>query len=239
MNARFLAPILGAAFLLCAACGGSPSKRPALQPPMTPPQEYSEEAYGANNPGSLFAASEQDTLFADSRARRVGDIVVVKLVESTKAQNTAKTTAEKDNLNDYGVNALFGRSKSGFIPLVGLGPQAAVGAKALDTFSKSEQDGTGSTSRTNYVSSSMAARVTRVLPGGLLQIEGARQIRVNEETEYMVVRGMIRAKDVEADNSIYSTQIADASIEYYGRGALADKQKSGWFTRLMDNIWPF
>ena len=208
---------------------------------MTPPQEYSQEAYGTNNPGSLFAASEQDTLFADSRARRVGDIVVVKLVESTKAQNTANTTSEKDNLNQYGVASMFGRSKSGFIPLVGIGPQVAVGAGAnvLDTTSKSEQEGTGSTGRSNYVSSSMAARVTRVLPGGLLQIEGARQIRVNEETEYMVVRGMIRSKDVDADNSIYSTQIADATIEYYGRGALADKQKPGWFTRLMDNVWPF
>ena len=85
----------------------------------------------------------------------------------------------------------------------------------------------------------MAARVIRVLPGGMLQIEGAREIRVNEETEYMVVRGLIRAKDVDAENSILSTQIADASIEYYGKGVLTDKQKPGWFTRLMDNIWPF
>ena len=68
---------------------------------------------------------------------------------------------------------------------------------------------------------------------------GAREIRVNEETEYMVVRGMIRSKDVSADNSVLSTQIADASIEYYGKGVLADKQKPGWFSRLMDNVWPF
>ena len=78
-----------------------------------------------------------------------------------------------------------------------------------------------------------------LLPGGLMEIEGAREIRVNEETEYMVVRGMIRSKDVSADNSVLSTQIADASIEYYGKGVLSDKQKPGWFTRLMDNIWPF
>jgi len=240
MKGRFLVPFLFVACLLSAACGGgSPTKRPALQPPMTPPQEYNQEAYGANNPGSLFAASEQDTLFADSRARRVGDIVVVKLVESTKAQNKAETNADKDNNSDYTVNALFGKSKSGFIPLVGIGPQARVGTPALNTSSVSDLQATGTTKRENYVSSSMAARVIRVLPGGLLQIEGAREIRVNEETEYMVVRGMIRAKDVDADNTIYSTQIADATIEYYGRGVLADKQKPGWFTRLMDNIWPF
>lgn len=239
MQIRLIIPALGLAFLLCAACGGGSHKRPALQPPVTPPQEYRQETSGPDNPGSLFAASEEEPLFSDSRARRVGDLVVVKLVENTKAQNKAETTANKDGSNDYQVNAMFGKSKSGFIPLTGIGPQARVGLPALSTTSVSDLSATGKTKRENYVTTSLAARVTRVLPGGLLQIEGAREIRVNEETEYMVVRGMIRAKDVDAENSIFSTQIADASIEYYGRGVLADKQKPGWFTRLMDNIWPF
>lgn len=236
---KALTMVLAMAFMCCAACGGGSYKRPALQQPVTEPQEYRQEVYGRNNPGSLFAASQEDTLFADSRARRVGDIVVVKLVENTKAQNKAETTADKTTNNNYQVNAMFGQSKYGFLPLVGVGPLASVGSPALNTSSASDLDATGNTKRENYVTSSLAARVLRVLPGGLLQIEGAREIRVNEETEYMVVRGMIRAKDVSSDNSIYSTQIADASIEYYGEGVLADKQKPGWFTRLMDNIWPF
>ena len=219
MQARHIIPVMALAFALCAACGGGPRKHPALQQPVVDPQEYRQEANGPDNPGSLFAASEQDTLFSDSRARRVGDIVVVKLVENTKAQNKAETTANKKGANDYQVGALMGQGSHGFIPFLGLGPTNRVGTPAVTT--------------------SLAARVIRVLPGGLLQIEGAREIRVNEETEYMVVRGMVRAKDVSADNSVLSTQIADASIEYYGRGVLADKQKPGWFTRLMDNIWPF
>ncbi len=231
---------LGVLFMFCSACGGGASyRRPAIQQPLTQPQEYRQEVNGRDNPGSLFAASEEETLFADSRARRVGDIVVVKLVENTKAQNKAETSASKDSSNNYEVASMFGRKKTGFLPFVALGPQAAVGLPILDTSSASGLSGTGKTKRENYVTSSLAARVLRVLPGGLLQIEGAREIRVNEETEYMVVRGMIRSRDVDADNSILSTQIADASIEYYGRGVLADKQKPGWFTRLMDNIWPF
>lgn len=236
---KALTLVLGLAFMFCAACGAGSNRRPALQQPVTEPQEYRQEAYGRNNPGSLFAASQEETLFADSRARKVGDIVVVKLVENTKAQNKAETTADKSTNNNYQVNALFGKSKYGFIPLVGVGPMADIGTPALNTASASDLNATGKTKRENYVTSSLAARVLRVLPGGLLQIEGAREIRVNEETEYMVVRGMIRSRDVDADNSIYSTQIADASIEYYGKGVLADKQKPGWFTRLMDNIWPF
>ncbi len=239
MQARHIIPVMALVFALCAACGGGPRKHPALQQPAVDPQEYRQEANGPDNPGSLFAASEQDTLFSDSRARRVGDIVVVKLVENTKAQNKAETTANKQSANDYQVGALMGQGSHGFIPFLGLGPTNKVGTPALTTSSASDLSGTGKTKRENYVTTSLAARVIRVMPGGLLQIEGAREIRVNEETEYMVVRGMVRTKDVSADNSVLSTQIADASIEYYGRGVLADKQKPGWFTRLMDNIWPF
>ena len=239
MQARYIIPVLALSYLFCVACGGSPTRRPALHPPVTPPQEYRQEANSANNPGSIFAASETDTLFEDSRARRVGDIVVVKLVENTKAQNKAETSSKKNSGNDYQVGALFGQSSSGFIPLLGVGPTSKVGVPALSSSSASDLSATGKTKRENYVTTSLAARVIRVLPGGLLQIEGAREIRVNEETEYMVVRGMVRTKDVSADNSVLSTQIADASIEYYGKGVLADKQKPGWFTRLMDNVWPF
>ncbi len=238
MQARYLIPVLALTYLFCVACGGSPTRRPALHPPVTPQQEYRQEA-AANNPGSLFAASEADTLFEDSRARRVGDIVVVKLVENTKAQNKAETSSNKKSSNDYQVSAMFNRGHAGFIPFMPIGPQPSVGLPILDTDSASGINSTGKTKRENYVTTSLATRVLRVLPGGLMEIEGAREIRVNEETEYMVVRGMIRSKDVSADNSVLSTQIADASIEYYGKGVLADKQKPGWFSRLMDNVWPF
>ena len=238
MQARYLIPVLALTYLFCVACGGSPTRRPALHPPVTPQQEYRQEA-AANNPGSLFAASEADTLFEDSRARRVGDIVVVKLVENTKAQNKAETSSNKKSSNDYQVAAMFNRGHAGFIPFMPIGPQPSVGVPILDTESASGINSTGKTKRENYVTTSLATRVLRVLPGGLMEIEGAREIRVNEETEYMVVRGMIRSKDVSADNSVLSTQIADASIEYYGKGVLADKQKPGWFSRLMDNVWPF
>ena len=227
---KMLLLVLGASFALCAGCGGGSARRPALDQPVTPPQEYRQEVNGRNNPGSLFA---------DSRARRVGDIVVVKLVENTKAQNKVETTADKNSGANYQVNALFGRDRAGFIPLVGWGPTADMGVPALNSSSASDLTATGKTKRENYVTTSLAARVLRVLPGGMLQIEGAREIRVNDETEYMVVRGMIRSRDVDADNSVYSNQIADASIQYYGKGVLADKQKPGWFVRLMDNVWPF
>ena len=81
--------------------------------------------------------------------------------------------------------------------------------------------------------------MVNVMPDGLLQVEGARETKVNNETQYLVVSGLIRSRDVAADNSIMSTQMADAQIAYYGKGVVSDKQKPGWFTRLMDHVWPF
>jgi len=209
-----------------------------VQAPVMPAQEFHETAR-ENNPGSLFAESEMDTLFSDSRARRVGDIVVVKIVESTQAESIADTTATKAGTNAYSVNAAFGAKNVSMFPM-GMGRSGAVGTGLIfDTNSASNYSAKGTTTRENTVTASLAARVIRVLPGANLQIEGARAIRVNNETQYMVVTGIIRAKDVADDNSIMSTQIADANIEYYGQGVLADKQKPGWFSRMMDNVWPF
>jgi len=235
------------ALLLLSGCNGS-KKNPDILPQAVAAQEYHDvAAMREKNPGSLFNETEVDQLFADGRARRVGDLVVVKIVEQTKADTKANTTAKKDNTNNYGIGGFFGQNEVAFVPIVGANLPGVKSAKtdpnyrtlALDTRSNSNLNATGETKRENYVTTSMAARVTRVLPGGLLQIEGARETRVNEETEYMVLTGMIRSKDVAADNSILSTQIADASISYHGKGVLGDKQRAGWFTRLMDNIWPF
>jgi flagellar L-ring protein precursor FlgH len=70
-------------------------------------------------------------------------------------------------------------------------------------------------------------------------VEGGREVRVNDETQIVVVRGIIRSRDIGPDNSIASTAMADARIELYGQGVLADKQKPGWLTRILDNMWPF
>ena len=239
---RTLIPVVAlCAVLLLGGCNGA-RKSPGIQPMVVPPQEY-DEGLRANNPGSIFANSDADPLFSDSRARRVGDIVVIKIVENSKSKSKADTTASKNSTNNYNVGALFGLNTVKMFPYIPggvYGTNGKVGSDAvLETTSDSGLNATGETKRENYVVSSLAARVTRVMPGGLLQVEGRRETRVNEETQYMIITGTIRARDVAADNTIMSTQVADASIQYYGEGVLADKQRAGWFTRLRDNIWPF
>ena len=224
--------ILCAVILTLAGCTAAEQK-PTIIQPVTQPMAYREPAPTYSNPGSIFNDGDAQFLFDDHRAKRVGDIVMVNVVESASAANEATTDTNRDSNSEYGVSALFGRTS---IPLFG----GNVGSTpVLGTNTKKEFSADGSTTRNNKVTATVAARVVNELPDGLLRIEGARQTKVNNEPQYLVVAGLIRSRDVASDNSVLSTQIADAQISYYGEGVIADKQKPGWLTRLLDNIWPF
>ncbi len=238
MNRHGILVIIAVSMLL-SGCGHSP-RTAAPMPPMTPPQTYTEPDQKASNPGSLYSITESTELYADNRARQVGDIVLVKIIETSKSKSKADTTADRQTDNSLGIEAAFGKKTFGVIPGLAGPLSGAVGADPmLTTTSSSSLKATGETKRENYVTATIGARVIQVLPGGVLQLQGAREIRVNDETQYMVVTGLIRSRDVASDNSINSTQLADSRIEYYGEGTLADKQRSGWLTRLLDNVWPF
>lgn len=209
-------------------------------PPMTPPMQYTEPEQRYNNPGSLFSTAENNDLYADNRARRVGDIILIKVVENAKSKSKADTTADRETTSSIGIAAAFNRDSMGIFPGAGGTLSGKIGVDPmLSTRSSSTLNAAGETKRENYVTATIGARVLNVLPGGVLQLQGARAVRVNEETQYMVISGLVRAQDVAADNSVQSTQLADSKVEYYGEGVLADKQKQGWLTRLLDNIWPF
>lgn len=233
-----LAGILAAAVFLGGCNGAARSASP--MPPAVAPQAYTEPEEKYDNPGSLYSEASSQYLFDDNRARKVGDIVLVKIVETSKSKSKVDTTAERETTNSFTVGAAFGRSTVS--PLFfGGGPLSGnVGADPIFSTSRtSNQDATGETKRENYVTATMGARIVQVLPNGIMQVQGAREIKVNDETQYMVVTGLIRQRDIDSDNSVLSTQMADSRIDYYGKGVLADKQKSGWLTRLLDIIWPF
>lgn len=223
------------------AVGCSAQQRTAApMPPITPPQVYTEPEQKYANPGSIYSAAESTDMYADNRAHQVGDIVLIKVVENSKSKSKADTTAGKTSTSELGVTAAFGRNSIG--PLFGMGGPltGTVGVDPmLATSSTSNLKATGETKRENYVTATIGARVLQVLPGGVLQIQGAREVRVNEETQYMVISGLVRSRDIDSDNSVESTQLADSKVEYYGEGVLADKQRQGWLSRLLDNVWPF
>ena len=233
-----LIPFVIFAGLLSGCSAGQHTAAP--MPPITPPQAYTEPEQRYNNPGSLYTTTESTDLYADNRAHQVGDLVMIKVVENSKSKSKADTTANREATSELGVTAAFGRST--ISPLLGLGGPLTgdIGIDPmLSTSSSSGLKATGETKRENYVTATLGGRVLQVLPGGVLQVAAAREVRVNDETQYMVISGLVRARDIASDNSVESTQLADSKVEYYGKGVLADKQRSGWLTRLLDNVWPF
>ncbi len=219
--------------LLClsilAGCTAA-NEKPSPIMPITQPMAYLEPAPTYSNPGSLYDPNAPLDLYADGRARRVGDIVLVNIVESNTATNEATTTTSKDSSRDSGIDVMFGTQS---IPLFG-----SIGNPMLQTNNTTDFDGSGSTGRSNSITATVASRIVRVYQDGLMQVEGARETRVNNETQYIVVTGLVRPRDIQSDNSILSTHMADAQIQYYGSGIIADKQKAGWLSRLLDVAWP-
>jgi flagellar L-ring protein precursor FlgH len=213
---------------------------------LTPP--VSQAPPPSANPGSLYSLGDSSFLFEDNRARRVGDIVMVNIIENSQGKNTAKTKSNRTSTNNMGVSAYFDAVSLDASPIdlltgssiAPMGMKSPVGASPqIATSSTNQLTTDGDTERTSQVTSTVGCRIVNVLPGPLFQVEGARQTRVNDETQILVVRGLIRPTDIAQDNTVPSSALADAQIEYYGEGSLGDRQKPGWLTRVMDNIYPF
>lgn len=230
MNTRIPVLLLLALLLGCAA-----EQRPMPEPMLTPLNNIEPEP--VNNPASLFEAGQSDFLFDDNRANKVGDIVMVNVTETTTGKHKADTTATKENTNTYGVTS--GANRSIYNSLAGIVPGALVGTAGIGTSSASDLKTTGETKQESTLTATVATRVIRMLPGKVMQVEGARQIRINFETQILVVRGLVRQRDINSANTVPSSALADARIEVYGQGALSDKQRAGWLSRLLDNIWPY
>ncbi len=202
------------------------SSRRDLQPPPSPTEVT-----------NLFDERRYGGFYEDLRAFRVGDLVTVNIVETSKAKKKAETKTERSSSLSAGINNLLGyetkmRAWGGF-------PSAFSNTAMFKGSMTNEFQGTGETTRDESMTASITARVVEVLPNGNLVIRGTRYIRVNNENQYIILSGIIRPVDISPDNTILSSYIADARIEYSGKGSVSDKQRPGWLTRLLDYVWPF
>ncbi len=186
---------------------------------------------------SLFNERTYAGFYEDLRAHRVGDLVTINIVETSKAKKKAETKTERTSSLDAGINNMLGyetmfRSWGGF-------PPAFDNTAMFKGFMSNKFEGTGETTRDESMTASITARVVEVLPNGNLVIRGTRYIKVNNENQYIILSGIIRPVDISPDNTILSSYISDAKIEYSGTGSVSDKQRPGWLTRLLDYVWPF
>lgn len=181
--------------------------------------------------GSLWTA-ENRFLFDDAKAAYVGDTVIVDIVENSSSKMDVNSEAGRTTSMQVGVPTL---NMFGHITNLG----GVAGGNLIDTSFENSFTGEAASDRTGQVTASISARITEVMPNGNLSIFGRRAMKVDNEVQYIMVSGIIRPEDISSDNRVESTTLADSRIEYYGKGSLADKQKPGWGTRLIDNLWPW
>jgi len=241
-----VAPIAGIAVALggCAALerlsqiGEQPKlsaiENPTAAPGYKPVQMPMPNAQPASfNPNSLWRNGSR-AFFKDQRAHQVGDILTVKVKFTDKATLENETSRSRKGEEDSGVEAFFGR-KTLPPPLNKVG----IPGRILTTDSTGLSEGKGSVDRKEELQTNIAGVVTQVLPNGNLVIEGKQEVRVNFEVRELIVAGIVRPEDIESDNTIDSTKIAQARIAYGGRGQITDVQQPRYGQQVMDVILPF
>ena len=194
------------------------------------PGEYA--ARPVPNEGSLYAGARG--LFEDVTASQVGDILVIQIDERESASRDASTSLAKKNESSYAVPNAFGLVAALQEKFPKLDPSALFGSNYDKKF-----DGEGTIERKGSLTATLPVRVRRVLPNGDLYIEGTKVVMVGHEEHHLYISGLVRRADVSANNTVPSSRVADAEIEYAGRGDVSAQQRQGWFSRLMSKIWPF
>jgi len=188
--------------------------------------------------GSLWPGeTSENFLFADTKAKRVGDVVTVTLEEDFTSSHGATTDVDKDSSISLETSSILGLPTNlGISNFLGSGNDFDPNLTATTARSTS---GSGTTTREGSMTGTIAALIIDELPSGNFRIKGRRAVTVNNEEQVMVIQGIIRRVDIGFDNTISSQQIADASIIYTGKGVISDEQNVGWLMRFFAWVWPF
>jgi flagellar L-ring protein FlgH len=188
----------------------------------------------AQSNGSLWpVGAGERSAFADRKASRSGDILTVVVSESASAQNNQSKTSNRESvLEDAVKQFLYSAAASGLGTHKGELPATSFGGKASNS-------GGGAVNNTQSLSSRAAVLVTDVLANGNLVIEGVRVVTFSGETQYVVLHGLVRPDDITNGNVVFSSNIADARVEFVTEGSLTDAQKRGWLSKLYEKLRPF
>jgi len=173
------------------------------------------------------------SMFADKKARRVGDILTIQIQENNGAtRNNTTATSKQSSVEAAITSFLYGPSASGLLTKGGQYPAMNFGSK--NTFS-----GGGQIANQETITAQLAVRVIDVLPNGNLVVEGRRQTAFSGEKQDAILRGTVRFDDISSANTIFSYNVADASIQFVSHGTVTDNQNKGWFNRIWDKVDPF
>ncbi|HUW34844.1 MAG TPA: flagellar basal body L-ring protein FlgH [Planctomycetota bacterium] len=179
---------------------------------------------------SLWAKNPPGNMIRDTKARSIGDLLTVLIDERAAVSKEANRSLSKENSTDFGVDAFS---------LFGLKNNNSSNMPALKWDSKKDFAGETEFKSTDTFTKRLTVTVKEVLPNGNLLIEGRRNITTSGDETTMTITGIVRPEDISANNSVPSELVADAKITYDGDGPSEQNTRRGWFTKLLDIIWPF
>src|SRR6266704_2859448 len=206
----------------------NPTTQPGYKPVQMPMPKPEQASYNAN---SLWRNGSR-AFFRDQRAARVGDIMTVTVNITDKANIANETQRSRTNKEDSGITNFIGAQTI-------TQANKILPGRILSADSTASSDGKGSVNRQEALQTNVAAVVTQVLPNGNLVVEGKQEIRVNFEIRELIVAGIVRPEDIQSDNTIDSSKIAQARIAYGGRGQITDVQQPRYGQQVMDVLLPF
>lgn len=229
-----LALVLAATLL--GGCTGAPKRDPDFAATLPVAMPRPEPQYA----GAIYQAGYNVVLFEDLRARRPGDLLTIRLQESTIASKDTEATVSRSNSTSVSEPTLLGTSAQFDLPnVVPLANQKNLGL-ATELESSSEFSGGGDASQSNSLSGEITVTVAEVLPNGNLLVRGEKRLNLTEGNEYVKISGIVRPNDIGADNSVPSSRVADATIVYAGDGQSDAATKIGWLARFFASaFFPF
>jgi flagellar L-ring protein precursor FlgH len=215
--------LLVAALPLSACVTTAPSTmvhQPMTVRPEVPPNYYATQ-------GAIYNAGLGRPLFEDRRARYVGDIITINIVENTQASKNSETSAERNSTVNATIPTIAGLP---FKSLQGLG---------LNASNQTAFDGSGSNISSNAFRSTITCTVIEVLPNGNLLVSGEKQIGLKQGEEFVRFSGVVSPTNITTQNTVQSTQVADARLEFKGNGFVDTAQTMGWLGRFFLSVLPF
>ncbi|TAM85043.1 MAG: flagellar basal body L-ring protein [Candidimonas sp.] len=218
---------LGAALVLsgCAIVPPEPvvtGPLSASPPPRTPPPQPNGSIYQPTAYGDY-------PLFEDRRPRNVGDIVTIIIQEKTNAAKNVDTNTDRESSMKLSMDTMP----------AAIFPNTLNSKQDTDASGSNKADGKGSSTADNTFSGTITTTVIGVLPNGNLQIAGQKEIAINRGSEYVRFSGVVDPRSITSANTVLSTQVADAKMEYRSRGVMDEVQTMGWLQRFFLNISPF
>jgi flagellar L-ring protein precursor FlgH len=184
-------------------------------------------------PGSLWKEDASQSMFADKRATAVGDIITILVQENNTASKENSTQTSKSSSVDASLDTiLYSPGASSFLTHNGALPAMRFGGSQ-------QFDGGGKINNSERITARIAVRVTDVLPNGNMVIEGRRETTVSGEKQEAILGGIVRKEDVTANNTVFSYNVANASIKFIGKGTISDNQRKGWLHRVWEKVTPF